>query len=222
MVKRISLRLLLVFGIFVLILVVNFVIFQITATKVTEGEPIENREPERVALLVIDIQEATTGSTSLNEGYVHQSESLIGHVNKLVADAEEKGWMVIWIRSEVSNPLINILNSSMAKGSLGAELDERLDTSFGRVLVKKTNDSFKNTPLDEILEKQGIGQLVLAGLDAEHCVHSTVQAAANRGYKLRVFKETVIAEEERILARMLEIYQAMGVELLSMTELGDF
>ncbi len=221
MVKRIALRLLLVFGLFVLILVVNFVIFQRTAIKVTDGEPIENRDPERVALLVIDIQEGTTGSISVTEGYVSQAESLINHVNKLVAAAVEKGWMVIWVRSEVNNPLITILNSTLAKGSKGAELDERLDTSVGQVLVKKKSDSFNDTPLDAILEANGIGRLVLAGLDAEHCVYSTVRAAANRGYTLRVFEETVIAEEASDLAGLLETYQALGVELRSMKEPGD-
>lgn len=221
MVKRIALRLILAFGLIVLILVVNFLIFQFTASKVTEGDPIENRDSERVALLVIDIQEGTTGSISITEGYVRQSESLIAHVNKLVAGAKEKDWMVIWIRSEVSNPLINILNSTLARGSKGAELDERLDTSVGRVLVKKKNDSFHKTSLDQILEEHGISQLVVAGLDAEHCVHSALQAAGNRGYKLTVFKETVIAEEESKLLKMLDTYQAMGVELRSMKEPGD-
>ncbi len=221
MVKRIALRLLLVFGLFVLILVVNFVIFQRTAIKVTDGDPIENRDPERVALLVIDIQEGTTGSISVTEGYVRQAEFLVSHVNRLVAEAVEKGWMVIWVRSEVNNPLINILNNTLARGSKGAELDERLDTSVGQVLVKKKSDSFNDTPLDAILAANEIGQLVLAGLDAEHCVYSTVRAAANRGYRLRVFEETVIAEEASDLAGLLETYQALGVELRSMKEPGD-
>jgi hypothetical protein len=74
MIKRILLRVLLAFGIFVVILIANYVVFGITASKVSEGVPIENRDPERVALLVIDIQEGTTGSTSITEGYIRQSE----------------------------------------------------------------------------------------------------------------------------------------------------
>ncbi len=216
MVKRILLRILLALGLVILVLVVNLVIFNITASKVSEGVPIENRDPERVALLLVDIQEGTTGSTSITEGYIRQSESLIAHLNKLVVDAEVKGWTLIWVRSEVTNPLINILNSSMARGSLGAELDGRLDTSSGQVVVKKMNDSFISTPLDAILEENGIGQLVVAGLDAEHCVLTAIRAAANRGYQLTVFEETVIAEDEAVMAEMLEIYKKLGVELHSM------
>lgn len=216
MVKRIALRLLLFFGIFVGILIVNLVIFNITASKVTEGVPIENRDPERVALLVIDIQEGTTGSISVTKAYVRQSEALIASVNNLVADAVGKGWKLIWVRSEVSNPLLNVLNSTLAKGTVGAELDKRLDTSVGEVVVKKKNDSFLNTPLDSILEEEGIGRLVIAGLDAEHCVLTAIQAATNRGYALSVFKETVIAKEENVMAEMLETYNEMGVAVQSM------
>ncbi|RLD90986.1 MAG: hypothetical protein DRJ29_14715 [Bacteroidetes bacterium] len=216
MIKRIALRLLLAFGLFVVILIVNLVIFNITASKVSEGVPIENRDSERVALLVIDIQEGTTGSTSITKGYIRQSESLINHVNKLVADADEKGWTIIWVRSEVTNPLINILNSTMARGSVGAELDGRLDTSAGQVVVKKKNDSFISTSLDAILGENGIGQLVVAGLDAEHCVLTAIQAASNRNYELIVFEETVIAEDEVAMAEMLEAYKELGVELRSM------
>ena len=203
-------------GIFVGILIVNLVIFNITASKVSEGVPIENRDPERVALLVIDIQEGTTGSTSITDSYISQSESLIANVNKLVADALDLGWSIIWVRSEVTNPLINILNSTMARGSVGAELDGRLDTFTGQVVVKKKNDSFANTPLDSILEEQGVGRLVVAGLDAEHCVLTAIQAAANRGYQITVFEETVIAEDEVAMAEMLEAYKEFGVELRSM------
>ena len=213
MIKRILLRILLTFGVFVVILIANYVIFGITASKVTEGVPIENRDPERVALLVIDIQEGTTGSTSITDSYISQSESLIANVNKLVADALEKGWSIFWIRSEVTNPLINILNSTMARGSVGAELDGRLDTSSGQVVVKKKNDSFADTPLDALLEENGIGQLVVAGLDAEQCVLTAIQAASNRNYELIVFEETVIAEDEVAMAEVLETYKELGVEL---------
>ena len=216
MLKRILLRVLLALGIFVGILIANYVIFGITASKVSEGVPIENRDPEHVALLVIDIQEGTTGSTSITEGYIRQSESLIANVNSLVADALENGWSIIWVRSEVTNPLINILNSTMGSGSVGAELDGRLDTSTGQVVVKKKNDSFANTPLDAILEEHGVGRLVVAGLDAEHCVLTAIQAAANRGYNLTVVAETVIAEDELTMAAMLETYKELGVELHSM------
>jgi len=215
-VKKIALRLLLAFVVFVVILIVNLIIFSKSATNISEGVPIENRDPERVALLIIDIQEGTTGEISATDGLIRQSESLIEQVNGLAAKAEDKGWSIVWIRTEVSNPLLNILNNTLAKGSLGAELDRRLDTSRGMVLVKKKSDSFANTQLDQFLEEQRIGQLVIAGLAADRCVLSTIKAAANRGYPMRVFEETVIAENEAGMPEILETYKELGVEVLTM------
>jgi len=214
MVKKIALRLLLLFGIFVAILIVNLLIFNKLASKITEGDRIANRDPERVALLVVDIQEGTTGSASSTEGYIRQSASLISHVNTLVEMAEEKGWYLIWIRSEVVNPLLNVLNNTLARGSKGAELDERLNTSVGQVVVKRRNDAFNRTSLDSILEEEGIGRLVVAGLDAESCVLSVIQAASNRGYPLTVYTGTVIGKEEGLMAEVLETYRDLGVEVL--------
>lgn len=216
MVKRIAIRLSLFFAAFVVIIIANLLIFNLIARKVSEGEPILNRDPERVALLVIDIQEGTTGSVSITDGYINQAESLISGVNELVAMAEEEGWSIIWIRSEVVNPLINIINSTLAKGSPGAELDRRLDTAQGQVVVKRRNDSFVNTPLDSILAEQRIGSLVVAGLDAESCVLTALQAAANRGYALSVYEETVIAREKAVMPGVLDTYVKLGVDLRSL------
>jgi nicotinamidase-related amidase len=216
MVKRIAIRFLLFFVFFVFIVVANLVIFNILASDVTEGVPIQGRDPDQMALLVIDIQEGTTGSTSTMEEYISQSESLIGQVNRLVKEGMEKDWTIIWVRSEVANPLINLINNSLARGSSGAELDGRLGSLAGQVVVKRRNDPFNKTSLDSILEENGIGKLVFAGLDAEHCVLSAIQAAANRGYGLTVYKETVIAREVELLDKIFGIYKEMGVELLSM------
>ncbi len=82
--NKILLRLLLAIVLLIVILVANLALFNLTAGKVTVGVPIENRDPDQLALIVI------------------------------------------YIKSEVVNPLINILNNSMARGSVGAELDKRL------------------------------------------------------------------------------------------------
>lgn len=218
MIKRIALRLLLFFGIFVLFLIANLVIFNRLASKVTEGEPIVNRDPDRVALLVVDIQEGTTGTASSNHAYIRQAESLIDQVNRLVEEGAGNGWAIVWIRSEVVNPFINMINNSLARGSVGAELDGRLNSSVGRVVVKHRNDAFNRTPLDSLLMEKEIGRLVIAGLDAEHCVLSAIRAAANRGYALTVFRETVIADEEDRMNEIFSLYEEMGVELRSMNK----
>jgi nicotinamidase/pyrazinamidase len=213
MIKKIAIRIALAAGIFILIVIANLVIFGIIASKVTEGVPIENRDPDRVALLVIDIQEGTTGSASATEAYMEQSETLITHVNRLAADAVEKEWPIVWVVSEVANPLINLVNSTMAKGSVGASLDKRLDATSDYLLVKRKNDPFTNPDLDRILEEEKIGSLVVVGLDAAHCISSTIEAALNRGYQIIVIEEAVITDDEEVKAEILLQFREMGVEI---------
>ena len=157
--NKFLLRLLLAILLVIAILVVNLVLFNVTASKVTEGVPIENPDPESVALLVIDIQEGLTGEVSPTESYKEQSEDFIRNVNLVIEDAQSKGFMLIYIRSEVVNPLINILNNSMARGSEGAKLDKRLAVKEGHVLTKRKNDPFTNPELDRLLMENHVVNL---------------------------------------------------------------
>lgn len=201
-------------GAFILILVINLVFFNLTASRITEGVPITASGSGQSALLVIDLQEGTTGEVSSSESYKSQSDKLIGQVNQLVEEAGEKNWPVIYVRSEVANPLINILNNSMARGSEGAEFDRRLIPGSDHIITKRKNDSFRGTALDEILEENQVERLVIVGLDAEHCVFSAIQAALNREYEVAVVPEGVIAVEEADKVRMISEYRELGVEII--------
>ena len=126
MAKRIILRVLLFLGLVVAVLAVNLLIFNIRASKVSEGTPINNPDPENAALLVIDIQGGTTGNASAINGLKEQSDQFIPRVNAVIEDFHNRDQLIVYIRTEVVNPLLNVLNNTMAKGSEGAELDPRL------------------------------------------------------------------------------------------------
>ncbi len=212
--KKILLRILLALGVFILIVVANYFVFNLMASKITEGNPISSSGSENTALLVIDIQEGTTGDISAIEGYRKQSEELIGNVNRIIEEAQEKNWPVVYILSEVANPLINLINNTMAKGTEGAELDHRLVVVSDQIVAKRRNDSFNKTNLDQILVDRQIESLVIVGLDAEHCVFSAIQAALNRGYKATVIADGIISGNEENKIRMIEEFREMGVEVL--------
>lgn len=212
--KKILLRILLAIGSFILIVVINLFVVGYFASRITESVPINKTGSDNTALLVIDIQEGTTGEASASESYKEQSELLIRSVNQIVKEAGEKGWSVIFIKSEVVNPLINLLNNTMARGSEGSKLDKRLIVSSNLILTKRRNDSFNKTSLDQILKERQVEKLVIVGLDAEHCVYSTIQAALNREYSVEVIPDGIIAETEEDKTRMLNTYRELGVEII--------
>jgi nicotinamidase-related amidase len=54
------------------------------------------------------------------------------------------------------------------------------------------------------------------GLDAAGCVRSTALAALNRGYRISLIEEAVIAGKEEEKTEALEELSALGVEIISM------
>ena len=216
MIKKIFFRILLALGLVIVILAGNLAVFNIIASRISEGTPIADPPPPNTALLVIDIQEGTTGSVSALNALKEQSEKLIERVNSLAEEMHARDQLIIYVRTEVVNPLLNILNNTMARGTEGAELDPRLVILPGEVVVKRRSDSFIGTGLDQILAEHHIGKLVLVGLDAAKCVKSTALAAHNRGYSISMIDEAVISSKPELKEEAFQELRELGVEILSL------
>jgi nicotinamidase/pyrazinamidase len=216
MVKKIIFRVLLVLGLVILVLAGNLALFNIIATRITEGTPIPDPPPPYTALLVIDIQGGTTGNTSALKAIKEQSEDLIVRVNSIAEEMHAQDHLIVYVRTEVVNPLLNVLNNTMARGTEGAELDSRLVIQPGEVVVKRRSDSFRGTNLDQILAEHQVGKLVLVGLDASACVKSTVLAAHNRGYNIAVVEDAVISSKEEDKTEAIKEFRTLGVEIVSL------
>ena len=184
----------------------------------TEGTPIENYQSNNSALLVIDIQEYTTGEVSITEVFKTAADDLIRRINMITEKSAENGIPVIYIRSEISNPLINLMNNSMAVGSLGAELDRRLNILSDYVIPKEKQDAFSNSILDSILIESEISRLFVVGLDAAFCVNSTIEGARNRGYDIAVISDATISDPDSMKNFMLDEFVNRGVEILNTQE----
>lgn len=216
--KKIILRTL---GLLILIVVFLFaylIIFEQRGKVISEGKPIERYAEQRSALMVIDIQESTTGTVTQYESFAKGSDGLIRTINAVIDQAVQDSMPVIYIRSEISDPIINLLNSSMAKGSVGAALDKRLKVVSYQVFEKDKEDSFCNPELDRFLTLNRINRLLVVGLDAAYCVNSTIKAAQNRGYEIAVITDAVISETDEMKAQMLKEFENRKVELLRADE----
>jgi nicotinamidase/pyrazinamidase len=203
----------------IVILVVNYVVVDLLQSQVSEGRPITQTGTKREALLVIDVQEGITGKAATSDVFVKQSEELLGVVNRLVDSSAMHNIPVIYVKNEISNPLINILNSSLAIGSPGAELDSRLRMVSAYVINKDKGDAFSNPLLDSILTSRDVNTLVFTGLDLARCVKSTILAAANRHYTICLISDAVITQDPDSLKHdMLEKFKQRGCEVMSSEE----
>lgn len=193
-------------------------IFTQNAYKISEGSTVIQTTPPKAALMVIDIQEGITGAVSDLEAYKILADSLINNVNIITAAAACNEIPIVYIRSEVSDVIINLLNSSMKKGSQGVALDKRLNISGHHIFAKQKNDAFSNPELDSFLIKNGINQLYITGLDAAKCVNSTIMAAQNRGYNIVVIDEAVVADDKMIKEQKIKEFKETGIKVISLKE----
>lgn len=204
----------------VVILFVNLIIVGKYGSIITKGQPIGNYGANKCALLVIDIQEATTGDVSMYPFFKNNSEDLINNINRITESFKIQNFPVIYVRSEITNPLVNLLNNSYAKGQPGARNDSRMKIVSHLEVVKKGKDSFRHTDLDSLLISNKVNELYIVGLDAAECVNATIEAAQNRHYIVNLIDEAVLSKTKERKDSMMVIFKVRGVRIIQMDNLN--
>ncbi|MHB8088956.1 MAG: isochorismatase family protein [Anaerolineaceae bacterium] len=141
---------------------------------------------EQSALLVLDMQEYFLNDQS--HAFVPSATAILPKVNALihtysrsklpviftrhVNTSQNAGLMAVWWRE--------ILNDDMDF----SRVDPRIDFSEGIVISKTRYDAFFNSPLDDILKKQKIKQLVICGVMTHLCCETTARSAFMRDYEV--------------------------------------
>lgn len=205
---------------YILITVVSLISIFKNSHIVSKGQPIEQYSENISALIVVDIQEVITGDYSIFPSLQENSEKLISKINQVVDSFKVYNYPVIYVRSEIANPFVNLINNSFAKGSLKVKYDNRLKVISNLEVVKTGEDSFRKTNLDDLLNKNKVNELYIVGLDAAGCVNTTIHAAQNRQYKVNIIKEAVISKSERKTDSMIVKFKEMGVKVISMDSLN--
>lgn len=127
------------------------------------------------ALLLIDLQSGAFDGERCDA--MPDGDPLVATCQRLLAAARRRAEPVIWVQhaeAEAKAPLY--------RESAGFEIDPRLDPAPDEPRIVKTSPSaFGNPELAETLQRLGVTQLVLAGLQSELCVQATAAAALQRG-----------------------------------------
>jgi len=188
---------------------------------VSQGDSIAPGGTEKAALVVIDIQEGTTGTLAspFSKGLVRQSEPLIRAVNQAIGNAQARQIPVIYILQENIDPIANLLSKNfLAAGSASAAMDARVRADQGPTFVKHKMDAFFNPEFERHLRENGINHLVITGLDASQCVDRTIRGALKRGYRVTAITDAVITNRAEKMEKILRQYQQAGVKLIPLEE----
>lgn len=117
---------------------------------------------EKTVCLILDVQQADTAL--LPDG----GAELVERLSRLIA----------WCRQQMV-PLVYFRRDG--------ELDPRIQPREGELVMDKSYDSaFLETELEDWCAKQGITQLIAAGMMTELCVDATIKSAFERGYQVLV------------------------------------
>lgn len=131
------------------------------------------------ALLVIDVQRAAFDGARCPP--IDGAERLVRHAGALVDAARDGGRVVVYVRHAEG------AGEPFEDGSVHGELHESLVPAPGELVLKKRqSSSFEATALDEELKSRGVDELVLCGLQSEHCVSNTARSALALGYRVHV------------------------------------
>ena len=130
------------------------------------------------ALLVIDIQnDYFPGGAMELEG----ADAAGAKAAEAIRSFREKNLPVVHVRHLSVRPG----STFFLPGTKGAEVHSLVTPKAGETVVEKNfPNSFRNTNLQQVLEQQGIKNLVVAGMMTHMCVDASVRHAADLGYKI--------------------------------------
>ncbi|MEM7764147.1 MAG: cysteine hydrolase family protein [Pseudomonadota bacterium] len=130
-------------------------------------------------LLLVDVQSAFDDGDYWGPRNNPDAEQQIA---VLLAFAREQQWPVVHVRHASLTP-----GSPLQQALPGFAFKPEAAPIAGEpVYTKHVNSGFIGTTLEQDLRRDGIEQLVVAGLTTDHCVSTTVRMAANLGFDVRL------------------------------------
>ena len=203
----------------------------IMLTQATQGARIAEYKNPQKALLVIDVQEDTTGSTALHLSPYKGNVEYISRLKKIIEDANTKNILIVYVKQQFDGLWGKTLSwavfgGSDIKGSPGYKVDKRIAMLSNYKFSKPQGDSFANPKLNEFLTQQRVNEIYLAGLDPEFCIYATARGALNRGYKVNVITDAILSWRDTICIwtknnneGIFNKYRQDGIKLISGKEL---
>jgi len=157
-------------------------------------------EPERAALLVIDLQkgEYNPGRIRQNPDHAYLYERLrdvvIPNGQRLIAACREAGLEIVYAviecltRDGRDRSLdYKVSGIFVPRGSWQSEVIDELRPEEEDIVIPKTSSSvFNSTSIEYVLRNLGVEYLVVMGILTDQCVESAVRDGCDRGFLMTV------------------------------------
>jgi nicotinamidase-related amidase len=152
------------------------------------------------ALLIIDMLNdfVLQGSPLAVPG----AQGIIPHIQRHIKTARKNNMAVIYICDSHDHNDREFIRMGWPPhalaGSEGARVIDSLEPSPGDwVISKKSYSGFFETELDRVLKEGNISELLITGCVTNICILYTAADAVQRGYKVSVLKDCVVALDQK-------------------------
>jgi nicotinamidase-related amidase len=132
------------------------------------------------ALLVIDVQVGVVAGAP-------RRDEVVARIRELVDRARADDVPVVWVQHS---------DDGLPEGSDDWAYVPELEIRDGEPVVhKRYGDSFEATDLEEVLDRAGVGRLVVVGAQSDFCIRSTIHGAFTRGYDVTLVTDAHTTED---------------------------
>lgn len=181
---------------------------------------------KKTALIVVDLQKSLT--TEAGDNYYETAGEMMERVAENINKMRDAGALIIyiWSKTHVSSGLTSAapaINPDLTGRVMGPKSDEMLELDDRLTYIpekdvlicKHTYSAFWGTPLIEVLQQNGVENVVVCGIKTNVCCRQTAIDAASHGFKTYIIrdmtstnnneiKEYHLAEMDKYFAKVLD------------------
>jgi nicotinamidase-related amidase len=168
-------------------------------------------EPDRTALLVIDLQKGEYNPDKIaaepQHAYLFERirEAVIPNGQKLLAACRAAGVEVIYtvVESLTLDGRDRSLDYKVSgiffpKGAWGAEVLDELKPLANEIIIPKTSSSlFNSTNFEYVLRNLGVEYIMVMGVVTDQCVETTVRDGCDRGFMMTLIDDACATFSEQ-------------------------
>ena len=168
-------------------------------------------EPDRAALLVIDLQKGEYNPDRIaaepDHAYLFNRirDLVIPNGQKLLAACRAAGVEIIYTVIELltldgrdRSLDYKVSGIFFAKGSSGAQVLDELKPQENEIVIPKTSSSlFNSTNFEYVLRNLGVEYLVVMGIVTDQCVETAVRDGCDRGFLMTLIDDACATYSEQ-------------------------
>ena len=201
-----------------------------------QGKPfaLDQIEPERTALVVIDMQNYYVADGFPNEAPM--ARVIVPNINKMAAALRKAGGYVVWVQTDSAQALAKWGNhhrykltrenaarriAKLSDKDEGFKLYKGLDAKPDDLYARKIKYSAmvdESSNLDRVLYEEGLDHLLIAGTKTNVCCDSTARDASMMEYRVVMLSDCCATLSDEEHAAALNNFRVSFGDVMTVTE----